>query len=102
MNAIKKISSILLLNLLIMSWLTAQQHTQTIRGTILDKESQMPLIGADISVERTIPLHGTTTDLEGNFRLEGVEIGRQSLTISYLGYEPQKISNHLTNECVII
>ena len=50
----------------------AQSQTQTIRGTIVDKESQMALIGANLSIENTLPLLGTSTDIDGNFRFDQV------------------------------
>ena len=42
----------------------AQSHTQSIRGTGLDIDTQQPLIGANIFVEKTIPLLGATTDID--------------------------------------
>lgn len=72
-----------------------QTTTQTIRGNIVDKESQAPLIGAHITVEKTIPILGTGTNENGDFVIESVPIGRQTLIITYLGYEPVVISNML-------
>ena len=67
--------------------------TQSIRGTIIDADNKLPLIGATVHIPDTDPLIGTVTDLNGNFRLEKIPIGRISLQISYLGYEPKIISN---------
>jgi hypothetical protein len=63
------------------------QITQTIRGTIVDQESQFPLIGVNVSIT-SITDHqmGASTDLDGNFRIEGVPVGRHDLIVSYLGY----------------
>ncbi|MFK7795846.1 MAG: carboxypeptidase-like regulatory domain-containing protein [Aureispira sp.] len=66
--------------------LTQAQSTQTIRGKVVDQVSQMPLIGVVILVEE-LELN-TTTDIDGNFVLENVPIGRQTITTQYLGYEP--------------
>lgn len=35
------------------------------------------------------------TDIDGNFRIEGVEIGRQAIQVSFIGYEPRVLSNLL-------
>jgi hypothetical protein len=66
-----------------------QQLSQTIRGKIIDKESQEPLIGATVAIITTTPVMGTTTDVNGSFRLDKVPVGRHTLRISYMGYEEQ-------------
>ncbi|MCB0644459.1 MAG: carboxypeptidase-like regulatory domain-containing protein, partial [Phaeodactylibacter sp.] len=66
----------------------AQNLTQTIRGTVIDKDSKIPLIGANVTILNTDPLLGTTTDLDGYFKIEQVPVGRQNIEVSYLGYEP--------------
>lgn len=73
----------------------AQNITQTIRGNVVDKESQSPLIGAEVAVLTTETLTGTTTDLDGGFKIENLPVGRHSLQISYLGYEPMTVPNLL-------
>lgn len=65
-----------------------QTITQTIRGNLVDQESKMPLLGANVTLLLTDPLQGTTTDLDGNFKLENVPVGRHNIEITYLGYEP--------------
>ena len=35
----------------------------------------------------------STTDVEGNYRIENVPVGRQTLKVTYIGYEEQTISN---------
>lgn len=70
------------------------QH-QTIRGTILDTDSKMPLIGATVQVLNQDPLIGSVTDLEGQFRLEQVPYGRVDLLVRYIGYEERLIPNVL-------
>jgi len=68
--------------------LTSQ--TQTVRGNIIDQDSQEPLIGATIQLLGPNSL-GTTTDFEGKFQLDNVPTGRQSFVVQYLGYEPQNL-----------
>ena len=70
-----------------------QNLTQTVRGTIKDADSHLPLIGATISIVNSDPIIGVSTDMDGQFRLENIPIGRISLQLSYLGYENQTILN---------
>ncbi len=75
----------------------SQKLTQTVRGTILDTDSNLPLIGAGVLIPGNDALIGTATDLDGNFRLENIPIGRISLRFSYLGYEDKVIPNIVVN-----
>ncbi|TND07838.1 MAG: TonB-dependent receptor plug [Bacteroidetes bacterium] len=71
----------------------AQQLTQTVRGQVMDKNVQAPLIGAVITVVGSDPLKGATTDINGSFKIEKVPVGRQNLRISYTGYKEELIPN---------
>lgn len=65
------------------------QQTQTIRGRIIDEASKAPLVGASVLVMiqgAEKPL-GSVTNLEGEFKISNVPIGRQTLRITYIGYE---------------
>lgn len=73
----------------------SQDLNQTVRGQIKDDQSEAPLIGANIIVVGSDPFIGASTDLDGNFRLENVPVGRQTLRITYLGYEQREIPNVL-------
>ncbi len=66
----------------------AQDITQTVKGKIVDADSKIPLIGATIVWMGTNPIVGTTSDENGNYKLEKINLGRQNFEISYLGYEP--------------
>jgi hypothetical protein len=70
------------------------QSTQTIRGRITDEVSKIPLVGVNISVLNVgdKPL-GAATDVNGDFRIDGVPVGRQTIRVSYIGYEDQTIPN---------
>ena len=70
-----------------------QTVTQTIRGEVIDRDSRQPLIGATVVLLDTNNLVGTTTDIDGRFRLEKVPVGRIGLTINYVGYEPSVLTN---------
>lgn len=69
------------------------QVTQSIKGQIIDQDSEMPILGATIQVSENIELTGTATDMDGYFEIENVPVGRYSLIISYLGYESLVLPN---------
>lgn len=69
------------------------QITNTIRGTIVDEFSDEPLIGATVIIKGTDPIVGTTTDVNGDFQLENIPIGRMDLLITFIGYAPIEIPN---------
>ncbi len=75
----------------------AQKLTQTVRGTVLDADSKLPLVGAQVVTLDTDPKMGAVTDIQGDFRLENVPLGRISIRVSYLGYENQILSNLVLN-----
>lgn len=70
------------------------QTTQTIRGSIIDKESQYPLIGVNLLLTQidgsTV---GTITEIDGTFRFDEVALGRHSLEATYLGYQTIQLSD---------
>lgn len=70
-------------------------QTQVIKGKVIDAQAEYELIGATISVIGSDPLIGTTTKLDGSFRLENVPVGRQALAIQYVGYKSLTIPNVL-------
>ena len=67
--------------------LQAQTLTQTIRGTVMDQESNFPLPGVYVIVIDSDPQLGTVTDQDGHFRLDNLPIGRYNLKIASMGYE---------------
>lgn len=75
--------------------LFSQNLTSVIRGTVTDKVSQATLVGVNIILVGSEPIIGTTTDINGDFRLENVPVGRQILKVSFIGYETREIPNLL-------
>jgi len=63
------------------------QPTQTIRGKVVDRESQISLVGANIIIIEVGPITGVITDKEGSFIIEEIPVGRYNLLFSYVGYE---------------
>lgn len=70
-------------------------QTQIIKGKIIDAQAEYELIGATIKVIGSEPLIGTVTNLDGSFVLENVPVGRQSLSVQYIGYKNLTLPNIL-------
>ncbi len=87
----------MLLVVLIGSNLKAQTLTQTVRGTVTDKISETPLPGAAVVLVGSNPLVGTTTDVDGNFKLTNVPVGKQSIKVTYIGYKEMVVPNITVN-----
>ena len=68
---------------------------QTIRGIITDQDSKTPVIGANVIIINSNPLLGSSTGINGDFRIDKVPLGRVSLKISCIGYEEKIIPNLL-------
>lgn len=75
----------------------SQNLTQMVRGTILDIDSRLPLIGATVVIVGSNPIIGTTTDVNGNFKFENIPIGRIALQASYIGYGSKTTSDIVIN-----
>jgi len=65
----------------------AQSNTQTIRGTVLDKQALFNLPGVNVVILNSDPLKGSITDANGKFKITDVMPGRYDLKISYIGYK---------------
>jgi hypothetical protein len=96
MKIMKKIS-IILSFAFILSFNTKAEFNllseQTVRGKVIDQDSKTSIIGANVIIVGSNPVIGTSTDLEGNFRIEKVPVGRIELQITYLGYEKKTVPN---------
>lgn len=67
--------------------LIVAQPTQVVKGKVIDSDTKTPLVGATImAADSTLGL-GAYSDENGEFRMEGVPVGRQSFVVTYLGYE---------------
>jgi hypothetical protein len=71
--------------------IVAQDLTQVVRGSVIDQDSRIPLIGATIFVLNSDPIIGGSADIDGRFSLTQVPIGRHDFVIQYLGYETRSV-----------
>jgi hypothetical protein len=88
--------------LLVLAWLGLQSPlhaqqipVQSIRGTVVDKISQSPLPGANITVLTTDPLMGASSDPDGNFIITNVPTGRHRIQVSFVGYSTLTFDNQM-------
>lgn len=78
---------ILLLTFTIQSFTLAQSGS--IKGTIYDQESNETLVGANIVLlKRNL---GAASDLDGNYVIRNIPVGKQTIVISYIGYESDSV-----------
>lgn len=87
----KKIFNTTLLLLLSLSLFC--QVTGTIRGHIIDYQTETPIPGVNVILSDIDSVIGTTSDINGNFKLESIPVGRVSLEFSALGYKPVRLNS---------
>lgn len=79
------LAGVLVPALSLMTELRAQTYQQTVRGTVTDADTGLPLTGATVMLK---PVgQGAVTDSLGRYRLGQIAPGRYTLSINYLGYE---------------
>ena len=64
-----------------------EQQQETVKGTVVDKKTGEPIIGANVLVKGTTT--GVITDLDGNFMLNA-PVG-SVLEVSYIGYQSKEV-----------
>lgn len=88
---------LIFLYLIVSYQFTFAQLTQNVKGTIVDKASDIPLIGATVELISETTSTGTTTDIDGYFRLKDIPVGRHTFRVNYLGYYPIVLSDMEVN-----
>ena len=72
----------LLINIILLNLVCLSLKSQTLEGTIKDKNNNESLIGANIILENG---NGTSTDIDGKYIINTIP-GKQKVTFKYLGY----------------
>lgn len=78
--------SFLLLSFLLSLFANAQPLQSVVKGRVVESVTGFPLPGASVRIQGTSL--GTVSDPEGYFRLEGVSVGRITVLVSFMGFEP--------------
>lgn len=71
----------------------AQNATQTIRGTIVDKQSQSSLPGVNVTLIGSNPIKGAISDENGKFKIGDLNPGRYDLKFTFMSYKEVIIPN---------
>lgn len=67
-------------------------QTGAVRGRVTDNITEQPLEGATVIFVADSTIN-TTTDADGRYRLDKLPVGRVSLSIVFVGYEPVMLPN---------
>ncbi|MEM6326637.1 MAG: TonB-dependent receptor [Bacteroidota bacterium] len=73
----------------------ASAQGQVIRGLVVDADTRAPLVGATVTIADSDPLIGAVADLDGQFVLRNVPLGRHTLDVRILGYTSRRVPNVL-------
>jgi hypothetical protein len=69
-------------------------YIQTVRGQVTDKVTSAGLPGVIIRLKNdSTKTHIATTDARGNFKLEGIKVGRRSFIVSLFGYSTIQLTD---------
>ena len=70
-------------------------HSATLSGRVIDMSGGEPLLGATVSVREIGSAHvltGAVTDENGEYKIDGIDEGSYSVSVTYIGYTAQKFS----------
>ena len=76
---------IITLVILLMQVPMLAQSTGSIKGKIVDKNTNEELIGANVLIEGTTI--GASTDIDGNYIIKGLDEGSYTVKVSYISYQ---------------
>ncbi|HEY6502672.1 MAG TPA: TonB-dependent receptor [Chitinophagaceae bacterium] len=79
------------------SFSLAQTFTQTIKGTVIDKDTRRTLAGATVFIAEDSVQQTVLTNEAGNFTLSKIPVGRRRIQCTYSGYEDYITDNIILN-----
>lgn len=92
--------TILLFLFIVFSCLSIEAQNLVINGQLTDQLNQ-PIIFATVILLQPADsslITGTTSDLDGNFKIENIQPGKFIIKISYIGYDDVFLNKEVTNE----
>ncbi|MCB0703922.1 MAG: TonB-dependent receptor [Saprospiraceae bacterium] len=72
------------------------QQSQTVSGRVTDKITQQTIVGATVIINSEAGL-ATFTDENGSFEIREVPVGRQTISVNYLGYQNYQSEGFVLN-----
>ncbi len=84
----KRFSLVLILQSIVIAFAFSQSGN--VSGVVTDKVEGSTLPGANVYLKGA-ETTGTVTDIDGKFALTGIEVGEQTVVISFLGFTSQEI-----------
>ena len=70
-----------------------QSITGVVKGIVRDKETFQPIVGAKIEIFTKNNHFATITNIDGLFKLDQIPVSKQTIVVSYIGYETRYYSN---------
>ena len=86
-----KKSLLMLCLMALSSWALAQ--TSSVTGRVLDPDTEEGLVGTNVVLKGTTI--GSTTDIDGYFKINNVPVGQQTFVISFVGYESVEVTGEV-------
>ena len=68
---------------------SAQSNKQNIRGIVIDKLTQTPIIGATVQINNSE--NKAITDEKGNYILTDIAPDRYDINVSFVGYQKMRV-----------
>ena len=73
--------SLIFLVFILVSHIVFAQPKQTIKGSVIDKDTRQTLAGATLIIADVQPVMGTSSDENGNFSIKNVPVGRHKISL---------------------
>ncbi len=93
MKALQKLTLICIATISFGQFSFGQTEGQTVKGVVVDKQSQQTLPGVKITIVGTDPLKIAISDSNGNYRISNVTSGRYDIQTMFTGFKSVTIPN---------